>query len=105
MRRIKAGKKIKDASRVPVKDFSTGMKRPVFILGVVFWLGLLLFFALSSVKSFRTGQVINSQEILGVSGVYVYITLFIVLGILLFFVWKYMIKGKKIRGKKREIRS
>lgn len=93
--KIKKRKKIKDASKESVKEFSQAFKRPIFILGIVFWIGLLLFFTLSSVVSFRTGNVVNTQEVFGVSGVYLYLILFVVLGVLLFFVWKYMIKKKR----------
>ena len=87
-------KKVKDASKKPIKDFSEKTKRPIFILGVAFWIGLLLFFGLSSITSFTTGNVINAQEIIGIQGYSIFIGLFILLGVLLFIVWKKMIKKK-----------
>jgi len=88
-------KKSKEEIKKSRNNFLKRAKKPVFVLGVVFWVRLLLFFALSSVVSFRTGNVVSTQEVFGVSGIYVFLGLFIFLGVLLFFVWKYMIKKKK----------
>ncbi len=92
---IGVSNKIKDVSKRLVKDFSEKTKKPVFILGVVFWMALLLFFGLSSIISFRVANVFNNQEIFGIQGYSLFIGLFILLGILLFIVWKKMIKGRE----------
>jgi drug/metabolite transporter (DMT)-like permease len=89
-------KKAREEIKKSGSEFLERAKKPIFLLGVTFWVGLLLFFALSSVVNFRTGNVVNTQEVLGVSGIYAFIFLFILLGALLFFVWKYMIKKKKL---------
>ncbi|MDA3836572.1 MAG: hypothetical protein PF542_03030 [Nanoarchaeota archaeon] len=69
------------------------MKKPIFVSGVVFWAVAFALIVGGFLLKFRTGYVVSSQVVGGMPMSIVMIGLFVVLAILLFIVWKLVIKS------------
>jgi len=69
-------------------------KRPIFILGAIVWIALFAFIFGTSFFKFKTGHAISIGNTWGISNSVILILLLFSLSILLYLVWKYLIKKK-----------
>lgn len=93
----------KDTKRMLV-GFVDNFKRPIFILGIMSWIALFIIISTESFSLVKTGYAISSSNVLGVGGSEFVVLAFVVLSILVFLIWKYLIrdlrKNKIKMGKK-----
>ncbi|NCN86572.1 hypothetical protein GW932_01965 [archaeon] len=93
---------MKKVIKEPVENFVSHTKKPLFILGAIFWIGLFVFIFSNSFSKVVTGHsIVALNSIGGFSSTSVLIGLFLILSVLLFLIWKFILCAKK-KCKKRK---
>jgi len=89
-------------SKKIVKGFVNNFKRPIFILGII---SLTVLFVVMTAESFslvKTGYAISNSSALGVSGSEFVVLSFVVLSVLVFLIWKYLIRNLRNNKKHKK---
>lgn len=74
------------------KYFVNNFKKPIFILGIISWIVLFVVMMTESFSIVKTGYAISTSSTLGISGSQFVVLLFVVLSILMFLMWRFLIK-------------
>jgi len=83
-------------------EFVDNFKKPIFILGMFSWVALFIIMSTESFSLVKTGYAISNTRIAGFSGAEIIVLIFVLLSILMFLVWRYVIKDLRNNKKSKK---
>lgn len=87
-----------------MQKFIVSTRKPLFILGITFWVAVFGFLMADSLSFSTTGHAITEMNsVYGIPGSAILVILLIVLSIVLYFVWKNVLKLKVKKKTKRQV--